>query len=363
MRKSSWPIVPLLEICNPKQWPTIAQTAFLPSGYPVYGANGRIGYYSKFNHEKPTVLITCRGATCGTVKVCAPRSYVTGNAMALDDVDESRVSLSYLVYALRNGNLAKAISGTAQPQITRQGLAAISVPTPSLEEQQRIAEILDRADELRAKRRAALVQLDTLTQSTFLDLFGNAADNPRQFPVRRFADVCERIFKGAFDLKASAYCNDGIPFIRIADIQQNTIDLSHAVFIDERTHSQYSRSELVSGDIVFCKVGTIDRIAVIPSEIPRCNISQNNVGVKLIPDLVHPSYALFLLTSPYALGRIRASSKKAVQDKLVLEELRKLPFMLPPLTQQHDFADRIAAIEKLRSTHRALTWRRTPCVR
>ena len=73
----------------PKQWPTIQQTDLTASGYPVYGANGRIGFYSEYNHEQPTVLLTCRGATCGTVNVCVPKSYVTGNAMALDDLDES----------------------------------------------------------------------------------------------------------------------------------------------------------------------------------------------------------------------------------------------------------------------------------
>ncbi len=61
---SSWRVVSLFDFCNPKQWPTIPQTAFVEHGYPVYGANGRIGYYTEFNHEKPTVLITCRGATC-----------------------------------------------------------------------------------------------------------------------------------------------------------------------------------------------------------------------------------------------------------------------------------------------------------
>ena len=84
--------------------------------------------------------------------------------MALDDLDESRVSAEYLVYALRNGSLAQAISGTAQPQITRQSLTAISISLPPLAEQWRIAEVLDRAEALRAKRRAARAQLDSLPQ-------------------------------------------------------------------------------------------------------------------------------------------------------------------------------------------------------
>ena len=64
-------------------------------------------------------------------------------------------------------------------------------PLPSLLEQRRIAEILDKADALRAKRRAALAQLDILTQSIFLDMFGDPATNPKGWPVVTIADICE----------------------------------------------------------------------------------------------------------------------------------------------------------------------------
>jgi type I restriction enzyme S subunit len=232
-------------------------------------------------------------------------------------------------------------------------VANIKIPLPPLAEQRRIAAILDAAEALREKRRQSLAKLDSLTQAIFLGLFGDPAANPKQFQLHKFADICERIFKGAFDLKAASYRGDGIPFIRIADIQKNTIDLTHAVYIDEGTHAKYHKSELVSGDLVFSKVGTIDRIAIIPPFIPCCIISQNNVGAKLRSSLVHPSYALAFLTTPYGLGKIRQGNKKAVPDKLILEELRKLPFMLPPLKLQVEFADRISAVENLKAKQAA----------
>ena len=138
---SAWPLVPLMDLCRPRQWPTISQNEFVAEGYPVYGANGVIGFYTSFNHEHPTVLITCRGATCGTINVCAPKSYVTGNAMALDDLDEKRLDRDFLVHALRQGNLSQAISGTAQPQITRSSLAVVTIPLPPIEEQRRFGQL------------------------------------------------------------------------------------------------------------------------------------------------------------------------------------------------------------------------------
>ena len=91
--------VRLTDICNPKQWKTIPTSDLLDSGFPVYGANGVIGYYSEYNHDSPVVAITCRGATCGTINITVPKAYVTGNAMCLDDVRPD-IELKYLYYCL-----------------------------------------------------------------------------------------------------------------------------------------------------------------------------------------------------------------------------------------------------------------------
>lgn len=125
-----WPVEPLNGITNPKQWPTISSKELTESGYPVFGANGVIGYYSTYNHECPTVLITCRGATCGTINICAPKSYVTGNAMALDDPDPERTTIEFLEAYLIVRGLDDAITGAAQPQITRQNLQKVNVFVP-----------------------------------------------------------------------------------------------------------------------------------------------------------------------------------------------------------------------------------------
>lgn len=128
-----WPVALLTEICNPKQWPTISAKEFTEFGYPVYGANGKIGFYSAYNHEFSTVLITCRGATCGTINVCEPKSYVTGNAMALDNPNSSKTTLEFLEHYLSVRGLSDVINGAAQPQITRQNLKNVTVFTPSLQ--------------------------------------------------------------------------------------------------------------------------------------------------------------------------------------------------------------------------------------
>ena len=139
----AWPMSRIGDVCSPKQWPTITGKQLKSSGYPVYGANGVIGFYSSYNHEAPTVLITCRGATCGTINICEARSYVTGNAMALNSLDASKVELVYMATMLRIRGVNEAITGAAQPQITREKLSPVSIPVPPLLEQSRFARIAE----------------------------------------------------------------------------------------------------------------------------------------------------------------------------------------------------------------------------
>jgi hypothetical protein len=141
--REGWVVASLFDVCNPQQWPTIATKLLLQQGYPVFGANGQIGFYSQYNHEKPTVLMTCRGATCGTLNICKPFSYVTGNAMCLDDLEEAVCDLRFLFYALKYRGLEDAISGSAQPQITRRNLEIVDFPLAPIKEQERIVAALD----------------------------------------------------------------------------------------------------------------------------------------------------------------------------------------------------------------------------
>ncbi len=145
--KNGWQTKRLGEVCEMYQPKTITGKDLVENGqFLVYGANGVIGRYNKFNHEKSQLLITCRGATCGTVNVSAPRSWITGNAMVVRAKDTT-LEMRFLEYLFRGGiDLSKAITGAAQPQITRTNLEPLQICYPnSTTEQKRIVEKLDEA--------------------------------------------------------------------------------------------------------------------------------------------------------------------------------------------------------------------------
>jgi type I restriction enzyme S subunit len=140
-RGEGWIETTLGQVCEMYQPKTIGLKDLVPDGqHPVFGANGVIGNYDKFNHEEPQLLVACRGATCGAVNISEPYSWITGNAMVVRPLDES-LDLGYLEFAFRGGiDTSEAITGSAQPQITRTNLSPLPICFPfSVEQQQRLA--------------------------------------------------------------------------------------------------------------------------------------------------------------------------------------------------------------------------------
>lgn len=160
-----WPTELLTKICEPRQWPTISQKDLTKDGYIVYGANGPIGFYSSYNHEDPTVLITCRGATCGTINVSPPKCYVTGNAMSLDNPDSSKTTNEFLEVYLRARGLNDTITGAAQPQITRANLSVVNVFTPPMPLVKRFSAQVRDAKQIHAHAAASAAKLESLFQT------------------------------------------------------------------------------------------------------------------------------------------------------------------------------------------------------
>ena len=153
--------------CDMYQPKTISTKELIDDGkYLVYGANGVIGRYDKYNHEKAQLLITCRGATCGAVNISEPFSWINGNAMVINPKDEN-LDLKYLAYIFQSEvNFNKVITGSAQPQITRQSLLPVIFPLPpTLTEQQRIVNRIEtmfaKLDQAQEKAQSVLDSFET----------------------------------------------------------------------------------------------------------------------------------------------------------------------------------------------------------
>lgn len=143
-----WCIRRLGELADLYQPETIPATQFTEGGFPVYGANGKIGYFSQYNHELSQIAVTCRGSTCGTVNLIPARSWITGNAMVVNCDGNELILKNFLYWRLLAIDFSSCITGSGQPQIVRDPLEAVNISAPSLnEEQKAIAEVLYNMDD------------------------------------------------------------------------------------------------------------------------------------------------------------------------------------------------------------------------
>ena len=133
-------------------------------GYPVFGANGQIGFYNEYMFEDEKALMSCRGAYRGTMNLSLPKSFITNNSLVIESkfADVSVKFVFYLYSALNKTNL---ISGSAQPQVTVQAFNNYPVPISPLPEQQRIVDRIEslfaKLDEAKQKAQDALDSFET----------------------------------------------------------------------------------------------------------------------------------------------------------------------------------------------------------
>ena len=341
--------VPLLDVCDPKQWPTLSMADLGTAGFPVFGANGPIGFADRFTHERPVLLIGCRGS-CGTLHITPPRAYANGNAMAIDRLDERRVELRYLYYFFLFRGFSDVVSGSSQPQITRQGLSRVTVPIPngsgSLAEQRRIADILDKADALRRKRTAAVALTEELLRSAFLQMFGDPVTNPKGWPAQPLSEVAEITTGNTPSRAVPEYFGDAVEWIKSDNINTPSHYLTRAAEGLSEAGRAVGRLAPAGSSLVTCIAGSsncIGNVALADREVAfnqQINALTPKVGVD------HRFlYTLLLVGKPL----VQAASTNSMKGMVSKGRLEQVEVPAPPASLQAEFGrvfDRIVALSR-----------------
>ena len=238
-------------------------------------------------------------------------------------------------------------------------VGGLEIPLPPLPEQKRIAGILDAADALRAKRREALAQLDTLLQSTFLDMFGDPIINPMSFPIRTLSDfyVNERDGTkcGPFGsaLKKDELVESGIPVWNMDNIDPvGRPVFPFRMWITQEKFRNLKAYTVIDGDVIISRAGTVGKMCVAKSDADASVISTNLIRVRFGPELL-PIYFVSLMT--YCKGRVGRlkTGPDGAFTHMSTGVLDKLRFPYPPMDLQHRFAAIVESVEQQKARMRA----------
>ncbi len=272
---------------------------------------------------------------------------IDNNAMAA--IPTARVASRFLYHYLKTVDFYCLAPATTVPALRKSDLEKLKVPLPPLPEQRRIAAILDQADALRAKRREALAQLDSLTQSIFIEMFGDFVANPKGFSVSLLGKVCD-VRDGTHD--SPKYVTDGYPLVTSKNLSGGYVDLTDVNLISERDYDAINkRSKVDRGDLLMPMIGTIGNPVLIEDD-PAYAVK--NVAIVKFPR-GSPSniFIRAVLSGAYFDHVVSQKNRGGTQKFLSLGDLRSIPVPLPQPGLQHTFATRIQAVESLKTTHRA----------
>ncbi|MBB1250205.1 restriction endonuclease subunit S [Rhizobium sp. G21] len=222
------------------------------------------------------------------------------------------------------------------------------IPLPPLDEQKRIAAILDKADTLRAKRRQAIALLDSLTQSIFLEMFGDPVSNPHGYLILNVEELSEKYSDGPFgsNLKSEHYTDDGVRVIRLQNIGVGCFINDDAAYISTQHFQHLERHECRPGDVLIATLGDPNlRACIQPDWLGLAINKADCVQLRVNPSIATPEYCATLLNVASARGIADALVLGQTRGRISMGRLRELKLPVAPLKMQQAFSVAIRAIE------------------
>lgn len=261
---------------------------------------------------------------------------------------------SFLAAMLRaqHGTILAQVSTAAHgtKKLESRILERIRIPFPPLDEQRRIAAILDHADALRAKRRQFLTHLDSLTQAIFHDMFGDSDCDGI------FEDVAE--VQGGLQVSAKrAALPEEVPYLRVANAHRGRLDLDTVKTL-RATAAEIERTRLVEGDLLFVEGHAdpleVGRVAMWEGQIDSCVHQNHLIRGRLDTSRVLPVFALTWLNTDRGAAHFRRAGRTTSGlNTISATTVRTAPLPLPRIDLQREFATRVEQIVVQRGASRA----------
>lgn len=282
---------------------------------------------------KNSLLLAMYGATVGEVSQLIFDA--TTNQAICNILPDSKIcDVNYLYRYLQFSKplLLNRRVGGGQPNISQGVIKDLEVPLPPLPEQKRIAQILDKADELRQKRQQSIEKLDELLQATFIDMFGDPVTNPKEWEKETIEKVCKQVIDCPHS--TPKWTESGEICLRTSNLGKGEWIWDDTRYIDtvqfeERTR----RSKLFTGDIVLSREGTIGIAAIVEKDM---NLSLGQRLVQLTPntEIILSEFLLQVLLYDLDPIRITRLMVGSTSKHINVKDLRNLKIFIPPLELQ-----------------------------
>lgn len=367
----SWTMVMVGDLCKLANGKAFKADDWSSDGYPIIRIQNLNDSTKPFNHwdgglEKqvhvlPQDLLIAWSGTPGTsfgAHIWNGPEGVLNQHIFKVDLDESRALKSWIKFTI-NRQLYRLIDqahgGVGLKHVTKGEVENLQIPLPPLTEQKRIAAILDSADALRAKRRAAIAKLDELVQSTSLDMFGDPVTNPKGWEYPRICETKTKIQIGPFGslLHKEDYITGGVPLVNPMHIVNGSIKTSSEQSVTIEMAESLSNYRLRTGDVILGRRGEMGRSAVVTEMENGLICGTGSLFLRPSTKEWSAVYLAKMLRSKGIKERFERMCLGVTMPNLNRTMVGDCRIPRPPLPLQHQFASIVTKIEEQKSRLRA----------
>lgn len=363
----SWPLVKLGDICETTQGVQITKAKTQNESYEggfryLYIADfisdKKLSFVDDvFDKKKVTTDDLVMANTGSPGRVFKGKEGILSNNLFKITFDKKVVDRDYLYLLLSSdvfqNVLQQQMKGGIQKHLGHQTISRQEIPLPPLEEQKRIAAILDKADAIRQKRKQAIDLADEFLRSVFLDMFGDPVTNPKGWEVRLCKDLFNRITVGIVVKPSSYYVEAGVPALRSLNIGYYGIRPDNLVYVSKSDNeSILSKTRVYKGDLVIVRSGQPGKTAVVCQEFDGVNAIDILIATPKI-DLIDPQFFAFFMNSDGGKKIVLSEQRGQVQKHFNVGSLNNTDVPLPPLPLQRTFAKIVAGLYNQYQTNEA----------
>jgi type I restriction enzyme S subunit len=262
---------------------------------------------------------------------------VLPNSKLVDD----RFLRHMLLGALRS--MERHLHGATMQHVNRGEFLSTEIPLPPLDEQHAIAAILDEAEALRDKRIRAQSQLEHLSESIFIDMFGNLEEEP-------LGENLTFITSGGRGW-AKYYAAAGEPFLRSLDVRMGSVSTDDLAQVEAPDNAEARRTRTRVGDVLLTITGSqIGRAAPLPNDLAGAYVSQHVAILRPAESSLLPEFlAAFLCSTTFGQRQISAAQYGQTKPGLNFEQIRKFRIPAADVARQSEFRTRMSVVRRLAS--------------
>jgi type I restriction enzyme S subunit len=362
--KKGWELKRLGDVCEilDSQRKPITKSDRVHGSIPYYGATGLQGYVDNFIFNEELVLVGEDGAKWGyneqSAYIINGKSWVNNHAHVLRLSLEAQIG--YVVYYLNHKDLNEFITGAVIRKLTQATLRKIEIPLPPIQVQQSIVKELDTLNDIITKKKQQLEELDKLAQATFYEMFGDPILNEKKWNSVRLETCVLKIGSGSTPNGGNqSYKNEGISLIRSLNVHNGKFIYKDLAYIDQEQAKKLNNVIIEEGDVLLNITGaSVARSCIVPKNVLPARVNQHVSIIRPKKNVILPIFlnAQFTSNSFQSFLINVGRSNGATREAITKNQIEKFEVILPSVSFQKMFEERILTIESQKShLHQSLS--------